>query len=233
MGPAQALGKATASLRRVRIIELDDAVVLLNGFPALAGASLRVESGEIVLLRGPNGAGKSTLLRLCAGLQRLDRGAGTILGFDLETDRRALRPAVGYVGHATMLYDDLTVSENLHFWAKAARVDAAQAEAARQRLGVADRLLDVKVSGLSSGQRRRVALSVAVARRPRLWLLDEPHASLDAEGREILDDLIVEGAAAGATVLIASHELDHGAALVDRTVVVSGGLVGERRSHAA
>ena len=208
-------------------------MVLLNGFPALAGASLRVESGEVVLLRGPNGAGKSTLLRLCAGLQRLDRGSGMILGLDLDTDRRALRPAVGYVGHATMLYDDLTVSENLHFWAKAARVEPVQAEAARQRLGVADRLLDVRVSGLSSGQRRRVALSVAVARRPRLWLLDEPHASLDAEGREILDDLIVEGAAAGATVLIASHELEHEAAIVDRTVVVSGGLVGERRSDAA
>lgn len=215
------------------IIDLEDAVVLLNGFPALAGATLRVESGEVLLLRGANGAGKSTLLRLCSGLIRLDRGRGTILGYDVGTQRAKLRTAVGYVGHATMLYDDLTVAENLTFWARAARVEAAQAEAARQRLGVADRLLDVPIRGLSSGQRRRVALSVAVARQPQIWLLDEPHASLDQSGREILDELIVQAASAGATVLIASHELDATTEIVDRTLVVSGGTIGDGASDAA
>ena len=83
---------------------------LLGRFPALAGLDLRVDPGEVVLLQGPNGAGKSTLLRLCAGLVRLERGTGTILGHDLDRDRRALRRRVGLVGHATQGGFDLRLT---------------------------------------------------------------------------------------------------------------------------
>ncbi len=86
------------------VVELTDAVAVLGSFPALAGATIRVDRGEIVLLRGPNGAGKTTLLRLCAGLVPIVRGTGRILGFDLSTDREEIRRHVGVLGHQNGLY---------------------------------------------------------------------------------------------------------------------------------
>lgn len=206
---------------------MSDAVVMLGRFPALAGATLSVERGESVLLRGPNGAGKSTLLRLCAGLLRPARGTARVLGLDLVKDRREIRRRIGYVGHQSMLYDDLTVSENLQFWSKAAGVESAQQQAAADRMQIDRRLYDVPVSALSSGQRRRTSIAVAAARRPELWLLDEPHAGVDQEGRQVIDDLIVDAATAGGAVVVASHELDRAQTVVHRTLEISGGMATE------
>lgn len=207
------------------VVELRGAVVLLGRFPALSGADLTVDEGEVVLAHGPNGAGKSTLLGLLAGLLPLAAGEATVLGVDLATGRRAVRPAVGLLGHRTQLYDDLTVLDNAHFWAAAAGATEAAARAALERTGVEPRLADVPVERLSAGQRRRVALAMLIVRRPRLWLLDEPHAGLDESGRDLLDGLIGEAAAAGATVLLASHELDRAVDVATRAVLVSGGAV--------
>ena len=209
------------------VIELDDVVVLLGRFPALAGASLRVDTGEAVLLQGPNGAGKSTLLRLCAGLIRPEAGRANVLEIDLNRDRRSVRSRVGYVGHQSMLYDDLTVGENIRFWGRAAGVSEEQQKASTSRMKIEDRLFDVQVSRLSAGQRRRTAIAVAAARRPELWLLDEPHAGLDQDGRDLVDQLITDAAAAGGAVLVASHELDRVEPVVDRRVTVAGGIVHE------
>lgn len=205
-------------------VDLRDVVVLLGRFPALAGATLTVNAGESVLLQGPNGAGKSTLLRLCAGLLRPARGIANVLGSDLSNDRRSIRPRVGYVGHQSMLYDDLTVGENVRFWGRAAGVDESEQQAAVERMQIEGRLHNVAVGKLSAGQRRRTALAVAAARRPELWLLDEPHAGLDQDGRDIVDALITDAAAAGGAVLVASHELDRVEPVVDRRVTISGGL---------
>src|SRR5205085_567290 len=144
----------------------------------------------------------------------------------------AVRRRVGLLGHATFLYEDLTVAENLVFAAKAAAVGdgvdgpTARATTAMERLGLAGRLRDLSVNKLSAGQRRRVALAAVVARRPELWLLDEPHAGLDAAGRDLLDGLIREAVRDhGATVLIASHELERTSGLASRRVTVAGGRV--------
>ncbi len=209
------------------LVELRSAVVLLGRFPALAGVDLAVDAGEIVHLRGPNGAGKSTLLRACAGLVAVSAGTARVLGVDLRTDRRAVRTSVGYLGHATHLYDELTVADNVSFWARAAGVDPGGPDRALAAVGLDGRLGDVIVHRLSAGQRRRVALAVVVARRPRLWLLDEPHSGLDAEGRDRLDDLVRRAASAGATVLMASHDLDRVGTVATRTVDVAGGRVAE------
>ncbi|HMT62784.1 MAG TPA: ATP-binding cassette domain-containing protein, partial [Microthrixaceae bacterium] len=93
------------------------------------------------------------------------------------------------------------------------------------RAALAERLRSVAVARLSSGQRRRVSLAAMIVRRPRLWLLDEPHAGLDAEGRDLLDAMIAEAAASGATVLFASHELDRAVAVASRCVTIAGGVV--------
>lgn len=207
------------------IVRLRAAVALLGRFPALAGIDLAVEPGEVVLVQGPNGAGKSTLLRLCAGLLRLESGTGEVLGHDLGRDRGAVRRRVGLLGHDTALYDDLTVVENLDFWARASRAERVAVGPALDRLGVADRLRSVPVRLLSAGQRRRVAIASVVVRRPELWLLDEPHAGLDRDGRLLVDALVSDAAAAGATVLVASHELDRTVGLATRAVTVAGGTI--------
>ena len=95
------------------VVVLRDVVAVAGGFPVLAGAHLTVASGEILLLKGPNGAGKTSLLRLCAGLLPVERGAATVLGVDLLTDRSAVRPLVGLLGHSNGLYHELTVAENV------------------------------------------------------------------------------------------------------------------------
>ncbi|MEW6153094.1 MAG: heme ABC exporter ATP-binding protein CcmA [Actinomycetota bacterium] len=207
------------------VVRFRAAVSLLGRFPALAGVDLDVAAGEIVLLQGPNGAGKSTLLRACAGLVGISSGEAEVLGHDLRSDRRAVRRRVGLLGHATFLYDELTVEDNLRFSARAAGATVDDAAVAMERLGLAGRLRDLPVSKLSAGQRRRVAVAAVLARRPELWLLDEPHAGLDAAGRELLDGLVREAAEAGSTVLMASHELDRATALAHRRVTVVGGRV--------
>lgn len=205
------------------VVRLRSAVSLLGRFPALAGVDLDVAPGEVVLLRGPNGAGKTTLLRACAGLIAFTSGEAEVLGVDLRRDRRSVRRHVGLLGHASFLYDDLTVADNLVFSARAAGAPAGEATAAMARLGLDGRLRHLPAGRLSAGQRRRVAVAAVVARRPRLWLLDEPHAGLDAAGRDLLDGIVREAAAGGATVLLASHELDRAAAVASRTVVMAGG----------
>jgi heme ABC exporter ATP-binding subunit CcmA len=207
------------------VVHLRAAVALLGRFPALAGVDLDVERGEIVLLRGPNGAGKTTLLRMCAGLLSVVAGDAVVLGHDLRVNRHDVRRHVGLLGHATGLYDDLTVADNLRFWTRAGRADPADAEAAMTALGLRGRLRDVPVARLSAGQRRRTSLAVMVARRPELWLLDEPHAGLDTDARDLVDRLIRDAATAGATVLVASHEHERAEALAGRTVLLSGGAV--------
>jgi len=209
----------------VTVVSLRGAVVLLGGFPALAGADLGVDRGEVVLVSGPNGAGKSTLLHLCAGLLRPAAGQAEVLGCDLDADRARVRRRVGLLGHDTSLYGDLSAAENLRVWARACRVGAADVGGALDRLGLPARLRDVPAARLSAGQRRRVALAAIVVRRPELWLLDEPHAGLDVEGREILDDIVTAAAAAGATVVLASHEAGPAAGLATRTLAMAGGTL--------
>jgi len=206
------------------VVHLRGAVALLGRFPALAGVDLDVDRRRIVLLRGANGAGKTTLLRALAGLVPITSGEAVVLGVDLREDRRAVRHRVGLLAHGTGLYDELTVEDNVRFWTQAARADIADADAAMARLGLDGRLRDVAVGRLSTGQRRRTSLACLLARRPELWLLDEPHAGLDKEGRDIVDALVRDAAAAGATIILSSHELDRSMDLANEIVTLGGGV---------
>ena len=213
------------ALSPVPVVHLRGAVALLGRFPALAGVDLDIEARRIVLLRGANGAGKTTLLRTLAGLVPVAGGEAVVLGVDLVADPRAVRHRVGLLGHATGLYDELTVGDNVRFWARAAGADPADVERALTRLGLDGRLRTVAVGRLSAGQRRRTSLACLIARRPELWLLDEPHAGLDQEGRDLVDTLVREAVAAGATVVLSSHELDRSLQLADSVITVAGGVV--------
>ena len=193
------------------VVQFRAAVALAGRFPALAGVDLSVETGEVVLVVGANGAGKTSLLRACAGLLPVTAGEAHVLGVDLVADHTAVRRHVGLLGHAAPLYDELSAAENVRFAVRALGLPAA------------------------TGER---ALAALVARRPALWLLDEPHAGLDATSRTLLGELIAEAVVDGAAVLLSSHEPELSVPLSDRVVTMGGGRItgeegGGRRAQLA
>lgn len=222
-------------------LSLVDTVVVLGGFPALAGASFEVREGELVALRGANGSGKSTLLRACAGLVPVARGTMRVLGVDLgarsTTNSSAMRRRVGLLGHKNGLYADLTARENVQFAARLVAASDGDVDEALARLGIDARVASTRASSLSAGQRRRTALASLVVRRARLWLLDEPHAGLDSAARVELDAILRDATRAGATVVYTTHEVANAAAsntaantelntaIVPRTITLAGGVV--------
>ena len=215
--------------------ETRDLARLFRRSPALAGVTLRVQPGRAIAVLGPNGAGKTTLLRVLATSLRPSFGTAFVDGIDVAQRPDEVRRRVALMPHATGLYDDLTAADNVRFWGRAAGAAPADVDAALATCGLAGRLADVPVRRLSAGQRRRTSLACVVARRPELWLLDEPHAGLDAEGRDRIDDLVRAAASAGATVLFASHELDRAERLAGRVVELVGGttVAPRRRRRAA
>jgi heme ABC exporter ATP-binding subunit CcmA len=209
---------------------LHGAVALVNGFPLLSGVDLEVAPATLTVLVGANGAGKTSLLRLLGGLIALSGGEASVLGVDLARgDRRLLRRRVGWLGHEGSFYDDLTVAENLTFAARALERPMQDLDVVLARMGLESRR-DTTTKQLSAGQRRRLGLAWLVLRRPELWLLDEPYASLDDEGRTFFDDLLGEVVARGATVLVSAHDPLRSPTLRPRTLLMAGGRVVEERS---
>jgi heme ABC exporter ATP-binding subunit CcmA len=191
--------------------------------PALVRASFRVESGETVLVRGPNGAGKSTLLRIIATAISPTYGSGTVFGLDLISGRNQIRRRTELVGHRTRLYEDLSASENLRFACTLYDLNPAGVDEALDLVGLGD-VADERVSGYSQGMRQRVAVARALLRQPDLLLLDEPYAGLDAEAKEVVDDLVRDTAAKGGTVVLATHDLTRGG-MAARTVTMESGRI--------
>ena len=212
-------------MQSTRVIDFVDAVAVYNDYPALAGVTFSVERQEIVLLQGPNGAGKTTLLRACAGLVPIVRGSARVLGVDIATDRESIRERVGLLGHQNGLFAELTIAENVDFWSTVVGASKLERNAAMQRMAIDGKLANRRVSELSAGQKRRCALACLVVRRAEIWLLDEPHAGLDAKGRDEIDLILREAASAGATIIVASHEVERAQQLASRTVALVAGHV--------
>ena len=204
---------------------LRGAVSMASGFPLLSGVDLQLHSSSLTVLVGANGAGKTSLLRLLAGLVGLSAGEGSVLGLDLATvDRRQLRRRVGWLGHEGSFYDDLTVAENLTFAARALERPIDEQATVLERVELSARR-DVVAKQLSAGQRRRLGLAWLLLRRPELWLLDEPYASLDDEGRTFFDALLIDVVARGATVVVSAHDPLRSAQLHPRTLLMAGGRI--------
>jgi len=211
-------------------VETRDLARLFRGSRALAGVTLRVEAGRAVAVLGPNGAGKTTLLRILATALRPSFGIASVDGIDVAIRPEEIRPRVAFLPHATGLYDDLSAAENLRFAARLMGLPAPDREdrvgAALQRVGLSgDR--DTRVSTFSAGTRRRLALGRLLLGHPRLVLLDEPYAALDSTGMALVDELLDEWRAAGATVLVATHADERLAARADAWLRLVDGLLVE------
>jgi len=207
--------------RLASAVSLRDVSRAFGLVPAVSRASLEVSTGESVLITGPNGAGKSTLLRIVATALFPTAGKGEVLGFDLVTERAAIRHRTELLGHRTRLYEDLTAIENLRFAAVINGVDPRGAPRVLECVGLAHVSWEV-VRGFSQGMRQRLALARAMLRRPELLLLDEPYAGLDREAKDLVDRLVAVAQREGRTVLIVTHDAAR-ARLVDRAVVMRGG----------
>jgi heme exporter protein A len=179
---------------------------------ALRDVTLSLPTGATLVVFGPNGAGKSTLLRVLSTLLRPHAGSVRVLGRPLPDEGWAIRGRIGLLGHAPLLYRDLTGRENLDFHARLHDVALARADALLDQVGLAARAGD-KVHTYSRGMVQRLAVCRAVLHDPELLLLDEPRANLDPAAREIVEPLI--GAASGRTRVVTSHDPAGGLADAD------------------
>ncbi|WP_193606654.1 ABC transporter ATP-binding protein [Nocardioides lijunqiniae] len=201
-------------------IEVRGLTVVRGGRPVLTDLDLDVGPGVTGLL-GPSGCGKSTLLRALVGVQRVAGGTVTVLGE--EAGSAPLRDRVGYVTQAASVYDDLTVAENLRFFARVLGVGAAAVERAIDAVDLAGHR-DAVAGRLSGGQRSRVSLAVALLGKPDLLVLDEPTVGLDPVLRRDLWELFHGIAEGGTTVLVSSHVMDE-AERCDRLLLMREGRV--------
>jgi heme exporter protein A len=204
-------------------VRLSRVTRLFDGLAAVSQVSLEIAHGERVWLRGWNGSGKTTLLRLIATAISPTFGGGSVLGFDLQTERNAIRARTDLLSHESRLYADLTAVENLRFACSLCDIDPRLAESALERVGL-EEVAAVRAGKFSQGMRQRLALARCLMRAPALVLLDEPYAALDVDARVVVDEMLITAHASGQTIVVASHESPPGH-LIDREVTMDAGRV--------
>jgi ABC-2 type transport system ATP-binding protein len=190
---------------------MDELTRRFGDFTAVDRVTLRVEPGEVFGFLGPNGSGKTTTIRMLCGLLAPTAGAGRVLGFDIGRESEAIKARIGYMSQKFSLYPDLTVGENLRFYADIYGVERRSSGARRDELlemaGLRGREREL-TSNLSGGWKQRLALACAIVHRPRMLFLDEPTGGVDPEARRAFWELIYELAQDGVTVFVTTHYMD-------------------------
>ena len=212
-------------MMKKQVVEVRDLVVQRGRVRAIDGLSFSTAPGQVTGLLGPSGCGKSTLMRSLVGVQVVTSGTVEVLG--LPAGDRRLRDRVGYVTQAPSVYDDLTVAENLRFFARVLGVDAAEADRCVEVVDLAGARGQL-VGRLSGGQRSRVSLAVALLGDPEVLVLDEPTVGLDPVLRRDLWAMFHALADRGTTVLVSSHVMDE-AERCDRLLLMRDGRAARRR----
>ncbi len=183
-------------------------------FVAVDGLDLRIGRGEVFGLLGANGSGKTTTIRMLTGLLTPTAGAATVVGFDIARDQESIRQAIGYMSQKFGLYDDLTVVENLRFYATIYGLRGREREQRMtellDELDLAPRVKQL-AGTLSGGWKQKLALACATAHRPAMLFLDEPTAGVDPAARRRFWEIIYELAARGTTILVTTHYMDEAA----------------------
>jgi ABC-2 type transport system ATP-binding protein len=200
-------------------------------FVAVAGLDLEIGEGEVFGLLGPNGSGKTTTIRMLCGLLAPSAGDATVVGLDVRREGEAVRRAIGYMSQKFGLYEDLTVRENLRFYASLYRAPPGRVDALLDALGLRPRAGQL-AGTLSGGWKQRLALACATAHRPRLLFLDEPTAGVDPAARRRFWEAIHALAAEGTTAVVTTHYMDEAArcgrlAFMSRGRLIALGTAGE------
>jgi drug efflux transport system ATP-binding protein len=192
-------------------IQVDHLTKKFGDFTAVNEVTFDVQPGEVVGYLGPNGSGKTTTIRMLLGLLLPTSGRASVLGFDAEHEAESIRPLVGYMSQKFALYEDLTVRENLVFYAGVYGMRQAEyrprVKEVLELVGLGDRGAD-RAGEISGGWRQRLALAIAIVHKPRLIFLDEPTSGVDPAARRAFWDLIYTLAEQGTTIFVTTHYMD-------------------------
>lgn len=192
-------------------VETNDLTRRFGEFVAVDRVTLQVRPGEVFGFLGPNGSGKTTTIRMLCGLLLPTSGQGQVLGFDIFRESEQIKARIGYMSQKFSLYPDLTVLENLRFYADVYGIER-QARAARMAdligmAGLTGREREL-TANLSGGWKQRLALACAIVHQPRMLFLDEPTGGVDPAARRAFWDLIYQLAQSGVTVFVTTHYMD-------------------------
>jgi ABC-2 type transport system ATP-binding protein len=190
------------------VVEARDLTKRFGDFTAVDGVSFEVHRGDILGYLGPNGSGKTTTLRMLLGLLLPSEGGGKVLGYDILEQAETIRARVGYMSQKFALYDELTVWENLSFYAGVYGIrDQARLRAVLEQLGLTG-LESSRAADLPIGWRQRLALATAIAHQPPLLILDEPTSGVDPIARRRFWALIYDLSDQGVTAFVTTHYMD-------------------------
>jgi ABC-2 type transport system ATP-binding protein len=204
------------------VVRTDTLTKRFGEFTAVDGVSFAIPPGEVVGFLGPNGSGKTTTIRMLLGLLQPTSGSAEVLGFDIRKNPEQIRERVGYVSQKFALYADLTVEENLQFYAGVYGVtDRGRIREMLDLVGLVSFSREL-VGGLSTGWRQRLALATAIVHDPKLFFLDEPTSGVDPTARRAFWDLIYRLVERGTTALVTTHYMDE-AEYCGRVGIMSNG----------
>ncbi|MCP5287642.1 MAG: ABC transporter ATP-binding protein [Burkholderiaceae bacterium] len=206
-----------------------------GSFTAVDALTLDVERGKVFGFLGPNGAGKSTTIRMLCGLLAPTEGRGTVAGFDIATEPEAIKHHIGYMSQKFSLYDDLTVEENIDFFAGIYRVPRARRAARKdwvlQMAGLADKRRSL-TRELAGGWKQRLALGCAVLHEPPIVFLDEPTSGVDPLSRRRFWDLIAQLSGQGTTVFVTTHYMEEAEYCDALALIYRGRMIAHGTPHA-
>ena len=216
--PAPAFTDPTAA------IETHDLVKRFGSLVAVAGLSLAIRPGEIFGMLGPNGSGKTTTIRMLCGILAPTSGAARVAGVDVVADPDGVKARIGYMSQAFGLYRDLTVVENLRFYAGVYGVGRETSERVSWAIETMrlERTRGQLTGTLSGGNKQRLALGCALLHRPPIVFLDEPTAGVDPAARRVFWEIIRDLAGSGITMIVTTHYMDE-AERFDRLAMLSRG----------
>lgn len=208
------------------MIEVRGLTKAFGSFYALRGITLSIPQGSCLCIFGPNGAGKTTFIRILSTLSRPDSGQVKVAGIDIREAPQVIRRRLGVISHTTYLYDELTADENLRFYAKLYDVSnvSSRIKQALREVGLFERRHD-RVRTYSRGMQQRLSIARAMLHDPDILYLDEPYTGLDQHAAKMLTEWLSRLRSERRTILLVTHDIEHGLAISDRVAILLRGKV--------